>query len=129
MPIYLFISDGLSRDMTPNIPMLNIGESWPQFSTSTNMLNGNTVGSQSQYGMWMSSSMGNISPNQNCSMPYLRNTGYPIPSSSPTIVSSTSGSMLSAQTSFDQCDVTNYMAQSRDMSRNTNWSPLTPPPI
>ena len=129
---FLFsISAGISRDMANNIPMLNIADNWSQFSTNSSMLSGNTMGSQSQYGMWMGSSMpGNISPNQNCSMPYLRNTGYSIPSStSPTSVSSASGLMLSSQ-NYDQCDVTNYLPTSgRDIPRNSNWSPLTPPPI
>lgn len=119
--------------MTTNLPpVLNIADNWSQFSSTSNMLNGNSMPSQSQYGMWMGSAMtGNISPNQSCSMPYLRNTGYSIPSStSPTIVSSTSGSMLSSQTTYDQCDISNFVpTPNRDISRNSNWSPLTPPPI
>lgn len=127
---FLF-SAGISRDMANNIPMLNIADNWSQFSTSPSMLTGNTVGSQSQYGMWMGSTMpGNISPNQNCSMPYLQNTGYSIPSStSPTSVSSASSLMLSSQ-NYDQCDLKNFVpTPGRDITRNTNWSPLTPPPI
>ncbi|KAL4232815.1 hypothetical protein ACF0H5_007501 [Mactra antiquata] len=124
---------GLSRDMSSNLPpVLNIADNWSQFSSTANMLNGNSMPSQSQYGMWMGSAMtGNISPNQSCSMPYLRNTGYSIPSStSPTIVSSTSGGMLSGQTTYDQCEISNFVsAQNRDLTRNSNWSPLTPPPI
>ncbi|XP_045196119.1 T-box transcription factor T homolog 1-like [Mercenaria mercenaria] len=122
----------LSRDMTPNLPVLNIGDNWSQFSTTAGMLNGNPVASQSQYGMWMGTAMsGNISPNQSCSMPYLRNAGYSIPSStSPTSVSSVSGSMLSSHATYDQCDISNFVpTPSRDISRNSNWSPLTPPPI
>lgn len=123
---------GLSRDMTPNLPVLNIGDNWSQFSSSPGMLNGNPVASQSQYGMWMGTAMtGNISPNQSCSMPYLRNAGYSVPSStSPTSVTSASGSMLSSQTTYDQCDISNFVpTPSRDLSRGSNWSPLTPPPI
>ncbi|WAR08953.1 TBXT1-like protein [Mya arenaria] len=123
---------GISREMAQNLPCLNIADNWPQFSTSPSMLSGNSVGTQSQYGMWMPGSTmpGNISPNQNCSMPYLRNTGYPIPStSSPTHTSSGSGLMFSSN-SFEQCDISNFIpTPSRDISRNSNWSPLTPPPI
>jgi hypothetical protein len=38
--------------------------------------------------------------------------------------------MLSSQTTYDQCDISNFVpTPSRDISRNSNWSPLTPPPI
>lgn len=119
----------LPRDMTSNLPVLNIGDNWSQFSSNSSMLTANTP-SQSQYGMWMGSTMGNLSPNQNCSMPYLRNAGYSISSTnSPTSVSSVSGGMLNAQTTYDQCDISNFVPHVRDITRNNSWSPLTPPPI
>ncbi|XP_052240941.1 T-box transcription factor T homolog 1-like [Dreissena polymorpha] len=117
----------ISRDMSQNLPMLNIADNWSQFTSTAGMLNCNS-GSQPQYGMWMGSAMpGNISPNQNCSMPYLRNASYSIPSSTSSQSHMTSSSGLMA---FDQCDISSFVpTPSRDVSRNSNWSPLTPPPI
>ena len=129
LPLPFLIPGPLSRDITSNIPVLNIADNWPQFTSGPSMLSGNTSGVQSQYGMWMGASMSNIPTNQNCSMPYLRAAGYSVPSStSPT--SQTSGVMLNGSSpSYEQCDISNFLPPSRDLSRNSSWSPLTPPPI
>ncbi|KAL3883908.1 hypothetical protein ACJMK2_030153 [Sinanodonta woodiana] len=120
---------GLTRDLPSNLPVLNISDNWTHMSSSPAMLSGNTTASQSQYGMWMTPSVGNISPNQNCGMPYLRSSGYPIQSSS-SPMSVNSGSLSNVvSASYDQCDISNFVSTTRDFSRNSNWSPLSQPPI
>ena len=125
------------RDVSSNIPMLNM-DSWPHMSTSShNVLSSNTS-PQSQYGMWMSGHMSNISTNQNCSVPYLRsNSSYPslgVTTSSVPNVAVSSCSLpnsipsQSPLTSFESCELS-FSSPMRDSLRNNAWSPLTPPPM
>ncbi|XP_050392062.2 T-box transcription factor T homolog 1 [Patella vulgata] len=122
-----------SRDMGSNLPMLNLTENWAHMSASSHgMLPSNSGGGQGNYGMWMSGAVGNLSPNQNCAMPYLRTTApYSFPSSTTTVTSIPpvpSASSVVSQSSYEHpCDISTYVT-ARDGAR-TNWSPLTPPPL
>ncbi|XP_052088915.1 T-box transcription factor T homolog 1-like [Mytilus californianus] len=125
-----------SRDVSPNIPMLNM-DSWPHMATSShNVLSSNTS-PQSQYGMWMSGHMSNISTNQSCSVPYLRsNPSYPSLGVGPSVPNVTVSSCsvpnsISSQSPlspFESCELS-FSSPMRDSLRNNAWSPLTPPPM
>ncbi|XP_067676084.1 T-box transcription factor T-like isoform X1 [Haliotis asinina] len=124
-----------SRDVSANLPMLNLTENWAHMSAagSHGMLAGQSAPPQGQYGMWMSSAVGNLSPNQNCSMPYLRTTApYSLPGSSTPVTSIPSvpptATTVASQPSFEHpCDISSY--SSRENAPRSNWSPLTPPPL
>ncbi|KAK3097860.1 hypothetical protein FSP39_013903 [Pinctada imbricata] len=132
---------GFPRDITANIPVLNISDNWMSTS-SHNVLPATTPTPQShQYGMWMSSPMGNLSPNQNCTVPYLRSatTGYPFSSTTSPIASvqsnvSGTNNGIPATSSyephkFESCDISSFTSPVRDVRSSHAWSPLTPPPI
>lgn len=126
---------GFSRDVTSNIPMLNIPDNW-MTPTNPGMLQSNTPAPQSQYSMWMGNHMGNIPTNQNCAMPYLRSPNpYPFTSSNTSIssvpnvtVSNPAASSSFDTSKFESCDISSF-APNRDVLRTSAWSPLTPPPI
>lgn len=128
-------SAGFSRDVTSNIPMLNIPDNW-MTPTNPGMLQSNTPAPQSQYSMWMGNHMGNIPTNQNCAMPYLRSPNpYPFTSSNTSIssvpnvtVSNPAASSSFDTSKFESCDISSF-APNRDVLRTSAWSPLTPPPI
>lgn len=134
--ILLFLVSAFSRDVSSNLPMLNM-DNWPHMPTSShNVLSSNTS-PQSQYGMWMSGHMGNISTNQSCSVPYLRSTcnpTYPSLGVTPSVPNVTvptcaPGNPISSQTpltSFDSCELS-FSSPMRDSLRNNAWSPLSPP--
>ncbi|XP_041352018.1 T-box transcription factor T homolog 1-like [Gigantopelta aegis] len=124
----------LSRDVGANLPMLNLTENWAHMSAGGHgMLQSQAAAAtQGQYGMWMSSAVGNLSPNQNCAMPYLRSTApYSLPTCTPSVTSNPTipTPSITSQTGYDHpCDISYSNAGVRETARS-NWSPLTPPPL
>ena len=130
---FLSVAGNLSRDVGANLPMLNLTENWAHMSAGGHgMLQSQAAATQGQYGMWMSSAVGNLSPNQNCAMPYLRSTApYSLPTCSPSVTSNPSipTPSITSQTGYDHpCDISYSSAGVRENARS-NWSPLTPPPL
>nr|CAD12821.1 brachyury protein [Patella vulgata] len=103
----LVISQGIwapPTDVTSqqNGHICSASQSWPCYLATSG-------GGQGNYGMWMSGAVGNLSPNQNCAMPYLRTTApYSFPSSTTTVTSIPpvpSASSVVSQSSYEHpCD-------------------------
>ncbi|XP_069125684.1 T-box transcription factor T-like [Argopecten irradians] len=125
---------GYPRDVSSNIPVLNIPDNWPHMSTGGHGMLGqsSTSAPQSQYGVWpMAGPIGNLSPNQNCAMPYLRSSAPYTLCNSTTTISSVPNVTLSNSvptSSFETCDISPF-ASNRDVFKNNAWGALSPPPI
>lgn len=134
MCFLLYYPGGYPRDVTSNIPVLNIADNWPHMSTGSHGMLGqsSTTAPQSQYGMWsMGGHMGNLSPNQNCAMPYLRSSApYTLCNSTTTVASVPNVTISNSvpTSSFESCDISPF-SSNRDAFKNNGWGPLSPPPI
>ncbi|CAI9728547.1 T-box transcription factor T homolog 1-like [Octopus vulgaris] len=115
---------GYSRDVTSNLPMLNLPENWPHLPTSGHsMLSTNAPATQGQYSMWVGGPMSNISSNQSCAMPYLRTSSnpYTLPSTSTSVPNVQTTAMNTVQPSYEStCDMSGSFP-GRDTTGRSSW--------
>eukprot|EP00106_Octopus_bimaculoides_P022358 XP_014789800.1 PREDICTED: brachyury protein homolog 1-like [Octopus bimaculoides] len=115
---------GYSRDVTSNLPMLNLPENWPHLPTSGHsMLSTNASATQGQYSMWVGGPMSNISSNQSCAMPYLRTSSnpYTLPSTSTSVPNVQTTAMNTVQPSYEStCDMSGSFP-GRDTTGRSSW--------
>lgn len=115
---------GYSRDVTSNLPMLNLPENWPHLPASGHsMLSTNAPATQGQYSMWVGGPMSNISSNQSCAMPYLRTSSnpYTLPSTSTSVPNVQTTAMNTVQPSYEStCDMSGSFP-GRDTTGRSSW--------